>query len=170
MIIGSAIKTLLDDLTIVVDDSNIRIMYEYGNQYALDNFISVMDSAGAQKLPLVFYVTGKVSEFNGWKTCYTSLIIMNISNESALSELRTKESYVKVIEPIYQKLKTIFTQNSNIQLIGERSEKMSYDDRPNYGIVKGGIGSKSSTESVATAYVDARVIDFKIRIKTNCIK
>ena len=170
MIVGNAICSILDGMTIEVNNETIAIHNNLGNQDALDKFIAARDNVSAEKFPLIFYVIAPVKEFNGWKYCTTDLIIMVSTKEPSTYKDRTDETYIPYIEPIYQKIRTTLTKHSFFQNM-ERSqnERFSYTDVPNFGISKNNMGEGKSKESVVTEYVDARIIKMNFRIKTNCI-
>ena len=94
--------------------------------------------------------------------------MMNTKPE-LLYKQRTDLTYITYIEPIYKELRKVINQNPFITLLDENINKFSYTDVPNFGIVKGNVGDKKSSKSVVTDYVDARIIDFNFKIKTNCI-
>lgn len=171
MIIGSALGRLFKDMVLNINTVDVPIMFDYGNQDSLDLFISTMDKEGIDKFPLLFYVVREVKEFSDKKTCDTELIILTNTEPYWLSKKRTIETYDNVIEPLYQKVKKTLTSNAYTQILGERKDKFSYLDRPNYGIVEDKAEElQSSKESIGTDYVDARVIKINIEVKHNCIK
>lgn len=172
MIIGRAFCKVIDGLTISVDGSDVVVKTDMGNQDALDKFIALGDKVvGFKKYPLIFYVTKPVSEDrNGWQTVNTDVIIMKNTDKDLLYKDRSDKTYATYIDPIYQKLKYTLTVNPYIQVIADTlSKKFTYTDVPNFGITKSEVGSKKSSKSVVTDYVDARIINLKFRIKTKCI-
>ena len=170
MIVGRAICELFDGMTILVGVTTVTVKNNMGNQDALDKFIAMSDKKGASKYPLIFYVTNVVKEFDGWSYCNTDLIIMKNTNKDLLYKDRTDKVYTPYIEPIYNEIKTILNNNAYFQILEtSKVDRYAYDDRANYGIIKNDVGNKSSTKSVVTDYVDARVIKINFRIKINCI-
>lgn len=169
MIIGRALGAVLEGETFTINSKEETLKFNYGNQDALDKFIAQSNKAGAKKYPLAFYVVNPVKEFNGWKYCDSDLIIMMNTKEEFLYKERTDKVYTAYIEPIYQRIKSVLTTHPFIQILDSNENKFSYTDFPNYGIVKGDVGSGKSKKSVVTDYVDARIIKIKLRIKTNCI-
>lgn len=167
MIIGRAIGRLLDSNPITVNGVDCK--YNYGNQDALDKFIALSDKKGARKYPLIFYVINDTKDLNNWKYSNTNIIIMMNTKEELLYKDRTDKTYVAYIEPIYHQLRTIINHSPYITLLGERIDKFSYNDIPNFGITKNEVGSKKSDKSVVTDYVDARIVKMNFKIKTNCI-
>lgn len=169
MIVGNAICKILDGMTIDVNGQTIVIQNNLGNQDALDKFIAARDEVSQDKFPLVFYVIAPVKEFDLWKYCDTELIIMVSTKEPSTYKDRTDETYIPYIEPIYQKIKTLLTQNPYFQNLDSNENKFSYVDVPNYGISGNNVGGSKSNESVVTEYVDARKIKLNFKLKTNCI-
>lgn len=170
MIIGRAICRLFDGMTISVDGSDVEVKNNFGNQDALDKFIALSDKKQVSKYPLVFYGISEVyKEWNGWKYSDAKIYIMMNTKEELLYKDRSDKVYAKYIEPIYQEVRNILSINPYVQVLGDLQEKFTYEDRPNFGIVKGNVGGDKSKKSVATDYVDARIINIDFRIKTNCI-
>lgn len=91
------------------------------------------------------------------------------TKEELLYKDRSDKVYAPYIEPIYQEVVRLLNTSDFIFPLGEKGEKYPYTDRPNYGIFKGDVGSVKQSESVATDYVDARIIDIEYKILTNCI-
>lgn len=170
MIVERALCKIFDGMTIDVDGSPITVLNNMGNQDALDKFIRQSDISGAVKYPLIFVGLGDhYKEFSGYKYSRSKIYLLMNTKEELLYKKRADLTYAKYIEPMYQKVKRTVIENDNIIPIGEKGEKFRYEDRPNYGIVKGEVGSKVQTESVATEYVDARIIDINFKILTSCI-
>lgn len=171
MIVGRAVCKLLDNMTITVGSDNVIVKNNMGNQDALDKFIALSDKKGVSKYPLVFYVINNVNQDDGtWKYCDTNLIIMMNTDSNLLYKDRADKTYIPYIEPIYNKIKSVFSNSPYIQVFADLdSKKYPYDDIPNFGITKNEVGSGTSKKSVVTDYVDARVIKLKFRINTNCI-
>lgn len=171
MIVERALCSVLDGLTISVDGSDVVVQNNMGNQDALDKFIALSDKRGERKYPLVFVGLGDVyKDYNGYKYSRSKLYILMNTQEELLYKDRADKTYIKYIEPIYQKLVyTLRKSNGYLFVLGDNPDKYSYVDRPNFGIVKGDVGSIKQGESVATDYVDARIIDLELKLKTDCI-
>lgn len=169
MIIGAAIGRLLDGQKITVGSGVVNIQNNYGNQDALDKFIAKSDELNAQKYPLIFYVTAPVTEHNGWLEVTTDFVIMMNTKEELLYKDRTVKTYVKYIEPTYQKLKQLLSENGYIQVKGDLATKWSYTDIANFGLTEATPPGTTSNQSAVTDYVDARVVRLNFRIKTDCI-
>ena len=170
MIVGRAICRLLDGLTINVDGSDIVVKNNMGNQDALDKFIAESDKKGATKYPLIFYVTNTVKTDDEWSYCNTELIILMNTKEEMLYKERSDKTYLKYINPIYNKIKQVIDLRPDaINVFGIDKDKYPYDDIANFGITKNSVGDKKASASVVTDYVDARIIKINFRINTNCI-
>lgn len=183
MIIGSAIKKVIDEAQIEVtyENKDLITRFSYGNQDMLDKFIAETDARSGDKFPLLFYVTNPVKEINGWKYCDTTIIIMTNTNPNWLSEKRKVSTFDEVIEPIYYEVVDILTKHPYIQdMSANKIDRFSYTDVPNFGLLESTgnnalkdhnqVGRKKSEKSVVTDYVDARVVNLKLKINTNCIK
>lgn len=162
MIIGHALDKVFSNMTIATKD----VKYTYGNKESLDNFIWNSNDRDTNAFPMIFYVTGEVKTLNGYKYCNTDLVIMSLSNKSNLSNARTEDSFIRYIEPIYNEVVKRLKHNLYIDDMSELKEQYSYVDLPNYGISEGNAKPK---DSKVTAFVDARKVKLRLRIKTNCI-
>jgi hypothetical protein len=91
------------------------------------------------------------------------------TQEELLYKDRADKTYIKYIEPIYQKVRQVLSTSREVFVLGELPDKYSYVDRPNFGISKGEVSSKKQSESVVTDYVDARIIEIDFKILSNCI-
>ena len=157
-------------MTIDVNATTVDVKNNMGNQDALDKFIAMSDKRRASKYPLIFYVTNIVKEFGEWSYCETDLIIMKNTNTDLLYKDRTDKIYEPYIVPIYNKIITTLDNNAYFTILEtSKVDRYAYTDVANFGIVKGKPSEKSSSQSVVTDYVDARIIKINFKIKTNCI-
>lgn len=168
MIVGRAVCKLLDGMTIDVCGNNIVVQNNMGNQDALDKFIAESDKRKAKKYPLVFYVTSRVRQLDEWSFVDTELIIMMNTSEPLLYKERSDKTYAAYIDPIYQKVRTLFESNKQLILEGDREDWLNYVDLPNYGIINGSVGDTKSSKSAVTDYVDARKVKINFKITTPC--
>lgn len=158
MILGSKICNLINGMTIDVDGMPVTVRNNHGQQDALDKFIAESDKLSSGKFPLIFYVTNKVKDLRTRKQCSTSIVIMTNTNPDWLSKKRTSETFTKVINPIYEKLIPII--ESNFLIV---DYELDYIDKDNYGIIDGNISKQTSNKSVATDYIDARIINLTLQ-------
>lgn len=165
MIIGKELGKELEGFTITVNGNSLSVQNNYGKQDALDKFIAECDKVKAQKFPLIFYVTNPVNDLGNRYECATSIVIMTNTNHTWLSKKRTSETFDKIIHPIYKALIPRIQHSKKLSLTGNRDTRLSFEDFANYGIVKGEIGQKKSTESVVSDYIDARIINLTIQYK-----
>ena len=167
MILGREICKLFDGINI----NSRAVQTNMGNQDALDKFIAESDKKKSSKYPLIFYVTNKVYRIeNDWRFCKTDLILLMNTDSNLLYKERTDKTYVPYIDPLYQMVTELLNREPHLQVFGRTiGEKYPYIDRPNYGIVKGDVGSRKSNKSVVTDYVDARIINLDFKININCI-
>ncbi len=165
MIIGNELARVLEDFYIEIKGIKIPVKFEYGDQEALQKFITYQTKNGLQKLPLIFYVVNPIEDKNGNLTSKTELIIMSKTKHESLSKIRFIESYQKFIHPIYLKLiKTI--DRSKTLYLRKENKTLIYDDKANYGMTQNGEISKE--KSKVTEYVDARIIKINIELKQGC--
>ena len=158
MILGSRICALIDGMTINTGSYEVDVKNNHGQQDALDKFIAECDARSVQKFPLVFYVTNKITDLRDRKQCRTSIVIMTNTNPDWLSKSRTAETFEKVIQPIYDKLIPILEKHFLIV-----DNELDYLDKDNYGIIEGGLASKTSKQSIITDYIDARIINLTLQ-------
>lgn len=165
MIIGKALGDVLEGFAITVNGNSIPVKNNYGKQDALDKFIAESDRKKVSKFPLVFYVTNTVTDLGSRLQCDTNIVIMTNTKTDWLSKKRTSETFDKIIDPIYNALLKKIQYSDKLLLRGNRDTRLTYDDIANYGIVDGNIGQEKSDKSVATDFIDARVVKVKIEYK-----
>jgi len=180
LIIAASLKTLFTGMTIDVDGKTYNVQTTGGNQDMLDKFIAECDRVSADKFPLIFYVTNPVKDYNGYKECDTTIVILTNTNPNWLSGERTFQNFTKVIQPVYEKMVYELNKSPYIQEMTEsKKDRYEYTDIPNFGLLESTsstaekdfnkVGREKSEKSVITDYVDARSIKLRIRIKTECI-
>ena len=171
MIVGRALGVLFDGMTINVNNSDVTVQNNYGNQDALDKFIAESNKRNARKYPLIFYITAPTQYLNGYSYVNSHLVIMMNTKEEFLYKERTDRTYVNYIDPIYHKVvKTLNHSPYVISLAPSKREKFNYTDFPNWGIHKDRQNPhKINDESIITDYVDARKVTLNIKIDTNCL-
>ena len=167
MILGKALGDILEEFSISVNGTVLKVQYNYGKQDALDKFIAECDRVKAKKFPLIFYVTNTVNDLETDLRCTTNIVIMTNTNNNWLSKKRTSETFDKIIHPIYKKLIPMIESHKDFKIIGQFSTRLTYDDIANYGIVKGEIGQKKSSKSVASDFIDARKINLTLEYFKN---
>lgn len=180
MIIGEALKRLIDgneiELTIGGNTVCKTINFHYGDQKELVKWI---DDKKSNKYPLVWYVVSPFyDEPSGHKNVKSSLLIFQSTEVHWFNSKRTVKSYDEVIEPVWQKVKTLIERSSYVQVMGDLPTKYRIKDEPSWGVETDGIRlsqtdftnkSKKGTQSVTLDVVDGRIIELNLRIKTNCI-
>lgn len=183
MIVGEALRRLIQgqtvDLTIDGQTITRAIQCHYGDNKELQKWILHRNNEEVTKYPLVWYVISPYTEdANGYKEVSTQLIIFQSTTIHWLNTMRTVKSYDAIIEPVWQKLKSILAQHPHVEVLGGRGKHYVIKDEPSYGVKNDGIRlgqsdfvsqQKQGEKSIAIDVVDGRIINLKIRIKTNCI-
>lgn len=162
MIIGNELCAALEGLTINVDGRNIEVKSTFDDQYALEKFIKRCDESEIDKFPLVFCTTTKTT---GEKvlTSTRQIVIMTLTNPDWLSKQRTASTFTKVIHPIFKKVIPLIDRSKNLKIMGDRKTRINFTDKTNYGVIKGEISKKISSQSAVSDYIDARIIDLTIQ-------
>lgn len=177
MIVASALKKVFEGLT--YGEINTPIKFGYGDQKELNLWIADQNKKmNSSKYPLIWYVLNEYTEFQGWITTDVRLVLMHGTQTDKFNEWRNTESYVKVLNPVWAVVENTIKMNRYIDIKGERETKFKQLDIPNYGVetdapsnqandftTKSQRGKKSITIDV----VDAKIINFRMRINVNCI-
>jgi len=166
MIIGGEVCRIVEGMTIELNNNSISVQNNLGKQDALDKFISECDRLNAKKFPLIFYVTSKVQDDGLKLKCDTNIVIMTNTDMTWLSKKRKSETFDKIINPIYEKLIESINYSKYLSIVNLR-DQLFYEDIANYGIVKGEIGQKKSSKSVASDFIDARKINLTLEYFKN---
>lgn len=169
MIIATAIGRLLEDVT--ADVLNVgspiydkTIYFHYGDQKELLQWIEARGNLG--KYPLVWYVLNNYDKEGDWYIVNAQVVIMQHTKGDPLNTWRQSNSYVGIINPVTKAFEDAMV-NPYVVI---PTNGYSYKDEPNYGVNDNGdLQSPSSSESISTDIVDARVIRFDLRIKAECI-
>lgn len=173
MIIATALGSLFNGMTIDYNNVAQTVNYHYGDQKELNAWIKNMTSGGVRKYPLVWYVLNTFTEFQGVYETEATLAIFQNTDSSWFNPKRKEESYTKIIDPTWQAIKVIFSENQFVEVMGNLATQYSIIDEPNYGVnptaVDAKIDSDKADKSIATDIVDARFIRLKLRINAQCI-
>lgn len=195
MIIGEAFKRLFDGLsvpvTIYLSDDETQtieqsIQFHYGDHKELIKWSLQMDEEQAVKYPLLWYVVAPYQEDSvGYKVCRSQFIILHSFKDMAqyswFNNVKSLKSYDAVIEPVWQKVKSLLSSNpAALQILGNINNRYNIKDEPNYGVKTDGVRTsqsdfttknKQGDQSITTDFVDGRIIELKFRINTKlCIK
>jgi hypothetical protein len=180
VIIGEALKRLINgvevDLTIGGNTFCKTINFHYGDHKELVKWIA---DKKRNKYPLVWYVINPYhDEPDGYKNVKSRLIIFQSTEVEWFNSKRSVKSYDEVIEPVWQKVKSLLQTSSAITVLGDLTTKYRIKDEPSYGVSTDGIRlgqsdftskTKNGTQSITLDTVDGRIIEINLRIKTNCI-
>ena len=183
MIIGEALRELFKDLTVSYEYENQNVtedvQFHHGSQIELNRWINFQNENGYDKYPLIWYVRDKYTESNGVKEVYARLILFMKTEPFWLNDTRTYETYTKVLDPLFEQVKDVLLSNPNVTVLGNLNKKFDILDEPNYGvgldISKKNSGSdfnsttRKGEQGIAIEPLDAKIVDFHIRINTNCI-
>jgi hypothetical protein len=178
MIIANALKRLFNGLTadvvlLCVEKPNTAIKYWYGDQKELISWVQNQNTRSTpEKYPLVWYVMGEYTEFQGWYTTQARLVVMQDTRLVELNDWRNSNSYEGILEPVKDAVIERMTLNGYVQVMGSLEDRFSFRAIPNYGVEPSNTlnGSNPKGEqSISIDLVDCLAIDFKLRIKANCI-
>jgi hypothetical protein len=181
VIIGEALKRLINgvevDLTIGGNAFCRTINFHYGDHKELVKWIA---DKKRNKYPLVWYVINPYTEEpDGYKNVKSRLLIFQSTEVEWFNSKRSVKSYDEVIEPVWQKVKSLLASNNYVQVMGDLQTKYRIKDEPSYGVETDGIRlgqtdftnkKQKGTQSITLDVVDGRIIELNLRIKTNCIK
>src|SRR5690606_5812342 len=168
MIIATALGEVFKGIKIPFEGSDLTVNYHYGDQKEL--LLWVKTKGNEQKYPLIWYVLNKFTETNGVYDVEARLVIMSHSRVEKLNDWRAENSYLNIINPLTKKVKDVLSVNPYIQVYSsDYKNKVTIKDEPNYGVQANNNETGSSTKSIVTDIVDARIMTFKMRIKTDCI-
>jgi hypothetical protein len=185
MIIANALKRLFTGLTantvlLGVSKPDTTIKYWYGDQKELLAWITNQNTRSTpEKYPLVWYVMGEYTEFQGWYTTDARLVIMQDTRVVELNDWRNSNSYEGILEPVWEVVKDKLTKHLFVDVVSsEKATEFKLRTIPNFG-VDIDLGNtqtndftrkaQKSTQSISIDLVDCLVVDFKLRIKANCI-
>lgn len=175
MIIAKALEEVLKDILIQYQ-YNFEFVeavsqFHFGSQLELNKWIIDKNNRQLKKYPLIWYVLEKsndVKGMQGYKETYARLILFQATDKFWFNDQRTAETYLKVLEPLFEKIKERLLSNPYISIITENGYKQFEDlDFPNYGTEQEFNGSKG--EKITLDPVDAKVIEFHLRINPHCI-
>lgn len=180
MIIGEALKRLINgtEIELNIGKQTVKklIKFHYGDQKELSKWIA---DRKYDKYPLVWYVVNPFyEEQSGHKNVTSSLMIFQSTEVDWFNSKRTIKSYDEVIEPVWQKVKSLIQKNPYIEVMGDLNRKFKIKDEPSFGVDTEGVRlgqsdftskGKKGTQSVTIDVVDGRIIEMNFRIKTNCI-
>lgn len=173
MIIATALGKVFEGITIPYNSVEQSVNYHYGDQKELLAWINLKTKAKKRKYPLIWYVLSNFTEFDGWYETDATLVILQNTKLEWFNPTRQEESYTKIIDPIWQKVKILLSQNGYIEVMGNMATRYSILDEPNYGVDPNSKDLKTANakgaKSATTDITDARQITFRLRIKANCI-
>lgn len=178
MIIANALKRLFTGLTadIVLLDvpKNATIKYWYGDQKELIQWITNQNTRSTpDKYPLVWYVLNEYTEFQGWYETDARLVIMQDTRLQKMNDWRNSNSYEGILEPVWQVVKETLETNQQIEIFGTLQDRFKLRTVPNYGVDSDTNDLKNSNnsneKSINIDLIDCITVDFRLRIKANCI-
>lgn len=134
--------------------------FMYGDQKHLLDFLR--QNSGKSVYPIIWLLypfkedhTRSAVEFTG-----LSLVLAVETNSSMLNAQRMKETYAKVLIPLFDNIKKCFN-NANISNSSDEYEIIKY---PNYAETTAG------TENEATYIWDALKVTFDGKLNSNCLR
>ena len=133
--------------------------FMYGDQKQLLDFLR-QNSKGDSKYPLIWLVYPYTEKHNRSNVQFSnlSLVLAVETNSSMLNSQRMKETYAKVLIPLFNNIKKCFNKAS-IANIKDEYEVVKF---PNY--------SESEDGNEATYVWDALKVTFDGTLNSNCLK
>lgn len=181
MEIGSLLSKVFENTTIDLNVGNEiinrSIQFHYGDSKELAKWI--FEHKNTLKYPLIWYVVVPVDDEGDTKVVTTQLIIFQSTQIGWLNDTRSIKSYDAIISPVYELMKKKLLRHRNISVLNEPNKQFTYKDEPNYGVATEGLRTSQTDfisketkgdESITIDVVDARIVEIKLRINTNCIK
>jgi hypothetical protein len=172
MIIATALGEVFNGTTITYNSVGQSVNYHYGDQKELLAWINLKTKANARKYPLVWYILNSFTEHQGWYETDCTLVILQNTKSEWFNPTRQAESYTKIIDPVWNKIRNALLTNNNVQVMGDLPKRFDLLDKPNYGIDGNSQNLETANgkgKSVVTDIVDGRVIRFRLRIKAQCL-
>jgi len=176
MIIANALKRLFTgavaDCTFLgTPKPNTSIQFWFGDQKELISWIEQRKNLA--NYPLVWYVLNQYTEFDGWYETDARLVIMQDTQLKQLNDWRTQNSYDGILEPVWQVVKERLIRSNFTEIVGNRQDRFKIMASPNFGVSSETNDLKNTNpakeEAISIDLVDCLVVDFKLRIKANCI-
>mgnify|MGYP001116773488 CR=1 FL=1 len=181
MIIAEALDRLIEgtsvDITVynrqgVASPKTTTIQFHYGDNRELNKWIKERGKFNI-KYPLVWYVINPYREtLDGYKSVETQLIIFNDTDLEFLNDIKALRIYEGIIEPTWQKVKKLLERNKYISVMGSYPDKYIIKDEPAsrlMGVATSRPNPNNKDYAEAIDLLDKRVIELKLRIKTDCI-
>lgn len=174
MIIATSLGTLFSGLTVSVVNEGTEVpeqpvYYHYGDQSELLTWIKERGNLG--KYPLVWYVLDEFTEKHGYYTNDGArIIIMQLTKGDPLNTWRQTNSYTGIIDPVTRAVKNILTTSMPVTILtNNKPHKFREYDKPKYSVMSSVADLPKNGKAVSSDIVDARVLNFGIRVKANCI-
>ena len=175
MIIANALKRLFTgavaDCTFLgALNPNTKIQFWYGDQKELISWIEQRKNLA--NYPLIWYVLNEYTEFDGWYETNARLVIMQDTQLERLNDWRTQNSYEGVLEPVWKVVQSKLITNGHVEIMGGFADRFKLRAIPNYGVEpteKLSNSNPNKEKSASIDLIDCLAVDFKLRIKANCI-
>ena len=113
------------------------------------------------------------TEFQGWYETDARLVIMQDTRLQKMNDWRNSNSYEGILEPVWQVVKETLETNQQIEIFGTFQDRFKLRTVPNYGVDSETNDLKNSNnsneKSINIDLIDCITVDFRLRIKANCI-
>lgn len=178
MIIANALKKALDgvevETVLLGTPRTATIKFWYGDQKELIAWITNQNTRSTpDKYPLVWYVLSEYTEFQGWYKTDARLVIMQDTRVEKMNDWRNANSYEGILEPVWQKVQQLISMNGYIEIFGSFEDRFKLRTEPNYGISPNTNDLKNTNsgneKSLNIDLIDCMTVDFRLRIKAQCI-
>jgi len=178
MIIADAFRKIFDGLAVDIVSNgqplSTTLKFGYGDQTELLKWLAnEQNRTNPDKYPLSWYILSQFTEHLGWYETDASLFIMTTTVPEWFNTKRQTESYVNIIEPVWQLIKSKLETTQHVSVFASDYEKRFWIfDFPDFGLTESPqskLDVNSNNKSLSSDIVDARLVKFKLRIKANCI-
>jgi len=170
-----ALKTVFKDLTINVDNQDVKVNFNYGDQNDYNKWQFEMKLWEKQKYPLI-WMPPSIDVRHHKQKNFTydvddELILFMGSELNYNNSERYVYNYIKYIKPLEDKIQSILERHPFIQLYENPVQPY---DIPNFGTnndadFDSSSSKKKDPKSITIDIVDARILKIKLNINVNCI-
>ena len=172
MIIASALRKVFEGMTLEVTDDNgvteqREVQFHYGDQKEL--LLWIKNRGNMEKYPLIWYVLNRYNEINGKFTTDARIVLMQVTKIDKMNVWRSENTYLNVLQPLSNEVQKIIGKHKFISVIGNPYDRFNQRDEPKYGLPRNNDESTGANKSIATDFVDAKILTFKMEIQPYCI-
>lgn len=177
MIVANQLKKLFEGLTLTYNEYKDEVtkgnevtkdvLFSWGDQKELNKWVA--GRSNSNKYPLIWYVMTPYTRglFEKSVEVNAKIILFTSTQEKFYNETRGLINYNEILNPLFLKIEGLLLENPNSFEFS--SKDIVITDFPKYGVGDDdftNIGQKG-TKSITKDFLDAKVIDLRIRVKEN---